>query len=211
MRGRAVRRSSVVVWIVLVVGGLLATPALASGGGGCGRRVTDAPGTQVRIRNFCFGPTILRVQPGETVTWANLDTFPHSVLGANGSWGGFEELSYSGATTSFRFTRSGVYPYVCTYHPGMIGAVVVGDGAGRGIADAVTTAAGPVIPEQPDVAAEPDAAPEADVGTEPVVDVRDASSAGAWPAGVVWGAGLLVLIGAALAIGRRRRTRASTA
>jgi len=44
---------------------------------------------------------------------------------------------------SYRFVRSGVYPYVCTYHPGMVGAVVVGDGTGLG-AVGTTTAAGPV-------------------------------------------------------------------
>jgi plastocyanin len=130
--------------IALIVGLLFApSAASASGGGGCGRRVTDAPGTTVTIRQFCFGPTILRVAPGETVTWINKDTSPHTVVGANAVWGDFSTLRRA-ARVTYRFVRPGVYPYVCTYHPGMVGAVVVGDAAGPGSAGTITTAAGPV-------------------------------------------------------------------
>ena len=107
--------------------------------------VTDDDGTQVNIRNFCFGPTILRVPEGETVTWVNRDDFAHVVLGANAAWGGYGKVR-GGGEVSYRFVTSGVYPYVCTYHPGMIGAVVVGNGKPDGGAYTVTTNAGPVDP-----------------------------------------------------------------
>ena len=100
--------------------------ASASGGGGCGRPVTDGSGTTISIRQFCFGPTILRIAPGATVTWINKDLFPHTVVGANAVWGDFSPLKRH-AQVTYRFVRSGVYPYVCTYHPGMVGAVR-GDG-----------------------------------------------------------------------------------
>jgi hypothetical protein len=45
---------------------------------------------------------------------------------------------------TYRFTRAGVYPYVCTYHVGMVGAVVVGGGP-RMATGASTTASGPVV------------------------------------------------------------------
>jgi hypothetical protein len=32
-----------------------------------------------------------------------------------------------GGSVSYSFDEAGVYPYVCTWHPGMVGAVVVGD------------------------------------------------------------------------------------
>jgi hypothetical protein len=114
-------------------------------------------------------------------------------LGANGTWGGFDALHRDGGEASYRFVGSGVYPYVCTYHPGMIGAIVVGNGRGRGLAGAVTTSSGPVVPEFSTPIAEPVAAAEPSEGT-------------AWPAIAWWGMGLLVVSGAALVVGRRRAT-----
>ena len=64
-------------------------------------------------------------QPGETVTWANQDGFDHNVAGANGAWGSFEILRKE-KTASYTFSEPGVYAYVCTVHPGMVGTVVVG-------------------------------------------------------------------------------------
>ena len=129
------------------VGLALATLALvpgvvgASGGGGCGGPVTDAAGKTVEVKDFCFGPTILRVATGETITFVNGDPFPHTVLGANGAWGSYDALKQGGEGT-YGFPEAGVYPYVCTLHVGMVGVVVVGDGVGGAID--TTTAAGPV-------------------------------------------------------------------
>jgi plastocyanin len=192
MRGHPVRGTVVAVLVVLVGVGVLTAPAIASGGGGCGRAVSDRWGTRVRILDYCFGPTILRVRPGDTVTWSNQDSFRHTVLGANGAWGGFDALRRDGGEASYRFVGSGVYPYVCTYHPGMIGAIVVGNGRGHGIAGAVTTSTGPVVPEFSTPIA------------EPVVATAEPSEATSWPAIAWWGMGLLVVSAAALVVGRRR-------
>jgi plastocyanin len=191
MGGHPVRGTVVVVLVVLAGVGVLMSPAVASGGGGCGRAVTDRSGVRVRILDYCFGPTILRVRPGQTVTWSNQDSFRHTVLGANGAWGGFDVLRRDGGEANYRFVDSGVYPYVCTYHPGMIGAIVVGNGRGRGLAGAVTTSSGPVVPEFSTPMAEPVAAAEPSQGAS-------------WPAIAWWGMGLLVVSGAALVVGRRR-------
>jgi plastocyanin len=165
--------------------------ALASGGGGCGRAVTDDDGTRVRIANFCFGPTILRVQPGESVTWVNGDAVPHVVLGANGAWGGYDNLRRNGGEASYRFVSSGVYPYVCTYHPGMIGAVVVGNGKPDGGSYAVTTNAGPVT--------------RADAAETAIENVVPAPVPATSWAPVAWGIGALIVVVAAIASSRRRR------
>jgi plastocyanin len=127
----------------LALGALALAPAvaLASGGGGCGGPVTETAGTRVAIRDYCFSPTILRVAPGEEVVFDNRDSFTHNVLGANGIWGSYAALKGHRADT-YRFTEPGVYPYVCLYHPGMVGAIVVGTGVGNGFE--ATTAAGPV-------------------------------------------------------------------
>ena len=144
MRARASRRSVALAFVFAVVAGVALVPgaAGASGGGGCGGPVTDEAGTEVEISEFCFTPTILRAAPGDTVTFTNLDRSPHTVLGANGVWGSYDAMKRSVEAT-YEFAEPGVYPYVCTWHSGMIGVVVVGDGAGGAID--TTTADGPVI------------------------------------------------------------------
>jgi plastocyanin len=141
MRQRIGRGLATGVGLALTTLALVPGVAGASGGGGCGGPVTDAAGTTVEIKDFCFGPTILRVATGETITFVNGDPFPHTVLGANGAWGSYDALKQGGEAT-YGFSEAGVYPYVCTLHVGMVGAVVVGDGVGGAID--TTTAAGPV-------------------------------------------------------------------
>ncbi|MGH2723732.1 MAG: cupredoxin domain-containing protein [Actinomycetota bacterium] len=109
------------------------TPAGASGGGGCGAPLTEATGTTVAIRGFCFTPTVLHVSPGTDVSFVNRDGVPHNVLGAGGEWGSFERLR-RGVPTTYRFEASGTFAFSCVYHPGMVGTVVVGDGVGAGSA-----------------------------------------------------------------------------
>jgi plastocyanin len=142
MRARRIRRLMTAgTGMALVALALVPGVAGASGGGGCGGPVTDGVGTTVEIEDFCFGPTILRVAPGESVTFVNLDRSPHTVLGANATWGGYDALK-KGHEATYEFAEAGVFPYVCTWHPGMLGAIVVGDGAGGAIETA--TADGPV-------------------------------------------------------------------
>jgi plastocyanin len=199
MRGHLIRRAALVVGTGLLLS-LVFLPEVAhgSGGGGCGRAVTDDDGNKVRIGNFCFGPTILRIEPGETVTWLNVDPAPHTVLGANGAWGGFGSVRRNGGEVTYRFVRNGVYPYVCTIHVGMVGAVVVGDGTGHGAAT-TTTAAGPVT------------LAEAPVGNS--LAAFDGSSVpppatSSWP--IALGIGIGVAFVAAAASSRRRRKHGTT-
>jgi plastocyanin len=164
--------------------------ASASGGGGCGRPVTDAKGTGVDIRDFCFSPTILRVSTGETVTFTNVDPFPHSVLGANATWGDY--AGFKKKSVTYRFSEPGVYPYVCTYHPGMVGAVVVGDGVGGAIG--TSTADGPVTKVD-----------ASDLGLEntSAVDSGPSEAGGGW---AVIAAAAIVAGGLAVIVLRRRRS-----
>ncbi len=190
-----------VMGAVLMVGlGFAPGVARASGGGGCGRAVTDDDGTRIGISDFCFDPTIFRVQPGETVTWVNKDSVPHTVLGANAAWGGFESIRRNGGEVSYRFFHAGVYPYVCTIHVGMEGAVVVGNGEPDQAAYAVTTNAGPVTRVKTPIA-DPGAAIEQNV-------VPAAVPARSWPAAVWLGMSALLVVGAALVLARRRHVTA---
>jgi len=203
MERRRIRRAMSAVAALGILAWVAVTPrpASASGGGGCGRPVSDSRGTGVVIRRFCFRPTILRVRPGDTVTFVNQDPFAHTVLGANGAWGSFDAVN-GGDRVVYRFARAGVYSYVCTLHPGMVGTVVVGSGTSSGAIDA-TSAAGPVSPVSDSKATATVSRPAPGLAGRSPTLVR----AGAWPAVAAISIALLVLATSGLAVERRRRTR----
>ena len=102
------------------------TPAQA--GGGCHSNVfSDEAKTTVELSKSCFSPTVVRVQAGDQVTWTNSDATAHTVTGVANSWGTDEQIA-EGQSVSYKFDKSGVFPYFCYLHPSMAGAVVVGDG-----------------------------------------------------------------------------------
>lgn len=110
-------------------------PALA--GGGCHAGVTTGTGDTVEMRDACFTPTSLRVEPGASVTFVNRDPITHNVGGTQ--WGNLADMDEGDAFTA-TFADPGVYPYACSYHPGMTGVVVVGTGTGAGNGDQVDVA-----------------------------------------------------------------------
>ncbi len=132
------------------------------------------------------------------MTWVNKDSVPHTVLGANALWGGFDAISRDGGEVSYRSVHPGIYLYVCTIHVGMVGVLVVGDGVPEGAAYAVTTNAGPVTRVK---------TPTVESGAALVRDaVPAAVPAGSWPTAVWWVLGLSVLVVAAIDPSRRPRT-----
>ncbi len=123
--------SLLLITIAAAANAQAAVPAARAGGGCRGVPVTEEATTSVTMTDFCFEPSIVRVDVGATVTWRNESDQPHSVTGQNASWGSYEEL-LNGAATSRAFETTGTYAYYCMIHPGMIGVVVVGDGTGGG-------------------------------------------------------------------------------
>lgn len=124
------KRGMVLCTIVAVVA-IVGMPA-ASAGGGCHAGVTqnDAGGQDtatVRLIDACFTATVTTVDQGARVTFVNMDEFAHNVGG--NEWGHYEDLNGGDAFT-VSFDEAGLYPFACTYHPGMTGAIVVGDGNG---------------------------------------------------------------------------------
>jgi plastocyanin len=83
-----------------------------------------APGdVQVTIRNFDFAPMAVTVPVGGQVTWKNLDGEPHTVTSTDGA---FRSQALDEADTyTFKFTKPGVYQYICTIHPRMRATVTV--------------------------------------------------------------------------------------
>lgn len=195
MTARLIHRGPPLVAVLVSVAMFTLAPgvASASGGGGCGQAVTDRAAMTVEIQSFCFGPTITRVKVGSDVTFRNLDPVPHTVLGANGSWGGYDAVKKNRAVT-YRFSEAGVFPYVCTFHPGMVGVVVVGGGIGGAIG--TTTKDGPVtkvLESSPAAHVAVAAAPSDDAGTGRSTVMAFAAL------------GLILVIGSSIVVARRRR------
>jgi plastocyanin len=109
-----------------------ATTSAASGGGNTTTRVSIVPGSS-SLTTDAFSPNPIQVSVGNTVTWTNDDSQPHTVAsGSNGqpdnkfnSSPNFNPLLNPGQTFSFTFTQAGDYPYFCMLHPNMVGTVSV--------------------------------------------------------------------------------------
>lgn len=78
----------------------------------------------------CYNPSEIVIMSGDTVTWTNLDSTPHTVTSGDGSNitpdGIFDSrIITKEKTYSFTFDRVGNYPYYCILHPNMVGMVKV--------------------------------------------------------------------------------------
>ena len=124
--------------IAVAVGALTAVPLAgsASAGGGCHAGMTQGTGDHVEMVDACFTPSILEVDPGTEVTFTNKDPIVHNVSAYE--WGQLEDMMQGDSFTA-TFTEEGIYPFACSYHPAMTGAVVVGDGDGPGSGATMTT------------------------------------------------------------------------
>jgi len=79
----------------------------------------------VTIKNFEFGPKSVTVTKGDTVTWTNQDSAPHTATKATGS-GTFDTGNLKkGQSGSHKFDQTGSFAYICAIHPNMKGTVVV--------------------------------------------------------------------------------------
>ena len=180
------RRSAIVMAATVVT--VLLVPAIpAAAGGGCHSGGTQGTGDTVELIDACPTPTILTIDTGGTVSFVNEDPFAHNVIGS--AWGHPEDLNQGDGFTA-TFDEPGVYPWACWYHPGMTGAIVVGDGTGVGNGAAVAVSS----------FSQPEPSPVVDTVT------RQASSA---PAVAGWVIGPLLGIGIGLGIAAliRRRPR----
>ena len=75
---------------------------------------------RVVIDRMSFTPQVVRVQPGDTITWVNKDLFVHNVTGAAGLRSGDLQPGQS-----WRYTvRPGApVDYICSLHPTMTGRI----------------------------------------------------------------------------------------
>jgi plastocyanin len=102
--------------------------------------VHAAASTGVTIKNFAFSPGTTSVNVGDTITWTNQDSAPHTATANDGS---FDTGTLSkGKSGSHTFTKAGSFAYICSVHPSMKGTVTVAaasGGAGSGGSSGGTT------------------------------------------------------------------------
>ncbi len=115
--------------VTVLAGGALVVGApgpAGAGGGGCSEPITSRTSQRVAMKDFCFTPTVVHLDEGDSVTWVNRDFSRHNVAAAGSVWG--TNPLRRGDSVTVRFLEEGTYPYYCQFHYGMLGAVVVGDG-----------------------------------------------------------------------------------
>ena len=83
----------------------------------------SAANVAVKIDNFVFGPQMLTVPVGTTVTWTNSDDIPHTSVSTEGVFK--SKVMDTDEKFSYTFTKAGTYSYYCSVHPKMTGQVVV--------------------------------------------------------------------------------------
>ena len=76
----------------------------------------------VAIASFAF-PDTLRIKVGQSVSWANNDSVPHTVTADDGSWDSGDIAAGKAFTQVFR--KAGTFTYHCSNHPAMTGTVIV--------------------------------------------------------------------------------------
>jgi plastocyanin len=175
------------------VSALVLGVAPAAAGGGCHSDITsaDARGDQeatVEMVDACFTPTTLQVDPGTQISFVSRDAGITHNVGGN-LWGNLYDM-HEGDAFRVTFDQVGVYPYACSYHPGMTGAIIVGNGMGAASGESVS-----VRPyEQPD----------------PIVVTKAVAAEGSSVVWMVAGiAGLALGAAGGIGLARTRRSRAA--
>jgi len=74
----------------------------------------------VSMANLAFVPATITAHVGDRVAWVNNDIFLHSATTRD-----FDVSLKPGASAGVRLLKPGVINYICRYHPGMKGQIVV--------------------------------------------------------------------------------------
>ncbi|MCB0141858.1 MAG: cupredoxin domain-containing protein [Caldilineaceae bacterium] len=80
---------------------------------------------EVLIQNFAYSPATITIDVGETVTWTNLDSAPHTVSADDDSFS--SDTLNENDTFSHTFSTAGVFSYFCQFHSFMKAEIVVNE------------------------------------------------------------------------------------
>ncbi|HEU4605620.1 MAG TPA: plastocyanin/azurin family copper-binding protein [Nitrososphaera sp.] len=90
------------------------------------------------LTDNAYDPNPINANVGDTVTWTNRDSTPHTVTsGTDGQPDGnfdsspnFNPLMAPQQSFSHTFEAAGEFPYYCALHPNMVGTVIIASGNG---------------------------------------------------------------------------------
>ncbi|HEY1426899.1 MAG TPA: cupredoxin domain-containing protein [Caulobacteraceae bacterium] len=74
----------------------------------------------VQMTNLAYAPETISAHVGDRIAWANHDMFIHSATTPD-----FTVVLKPGTSGGVRLLKPGTINYICTYHPGMKGQIVV--------------------------------------------------------------------------------------
>ena len=112
------------VWILGLLSTVMVAAFLLSAASPDSSAKAPQPATaEVKVDNFSFGPATLTVAVGTTVTWANRDDIPHTIVSTEKAFK--SKVLDTDEKFSFTFDKAGTYPYFCSIHPKITGSVVV--------------------------------------------------------------------------------------
>lgn len=117
---RRMLRTMILIVLGAVLGMLLGVLVLQIASAATGH---SAGNTNVAIAGFAYSPRQVTVRVGDTVTWTNNDSAPHTVTANDAS---FDSGTLGqGGVYSRTFGVTGVFSYFCAIHPSMTGSVRV--------------------------------------------------------------------------------------
>jgi plastocyanin len=80
--------------------------------------------TKVDIANFAFAPAEIEAKVGDTITFTNQDSAPHTATATAGA--GFDSGALEqGKSFSYTTKKAGTIKFVCSFHPNMVGTITV--------------------------------------------------------------------------------------
>jgi len=91
---------------------------------------TLTPPNKLTIADFGFTPNRIQIKAGDTITFANSGPTDHTATASDGT-GWDTGLLSTGQSASFTFDQPGMYTYLCTPHPFMVGQILVADASGN--------------------------------------------------------------------------------
>ncbi len=79
-------------------------------------------GAVITIKDFIYSPADLAATVGQAITITNNDGFAHTVTAKDGT---FDLDVPANGNVTLKVSKSGSFPYTCTYHPGQHNPAVI--------------------------------------------------------------------------------------
>lgn len=100
-----------------------ASESAAAGGAPCAPS-SEAGTVTGTMANIAFNPTSITASVGDTITWTNNDSAPHTATVKSDPTCTTETLA-NGASGGIVFNTAGSYEFFCKIHPNMTGTIEV--------------------------------------------------------------------------------------